>query len=471
MRQLTAREAALLRAETSTNLGHTSIYTIVDPTDAPDFNFENLAGLVEARLDSADELRYRLREVPLRLDRPWWEDDDRFDLSYHIRHIGVPSSGYGDNEAALIARLHERPLNRNRPLWEFYLIDRPDGTAGVYLKIHHVLVDGVTGLDLVTPLTDDEYQVRSQTRWRAARPRTDQQLLTQAAWSQFRSPLRWARFGVSLARNIPLVGPQILPSLAAQWAAPTGDVDVEATELVVPRLFFNRTIGSSRKVALTALSTSTVRQIRKQHAARFNDVVLAAIGGGIRRWLDGLDQLPDLPVVALAPVLVNAEDQPLGTALIALATDEEGAADRLTSIREQMDELLPAMEAHDVDTIRKLYQASPAVAAMASRLLARTSAASRFHPPFNLVVVSVPGKDHQHDILGAPVTHRYSIPALIDGTGLSVCVLSQGDSVNLCLIADRELVDDLAPLVEAIEAEVQALAAVDPAKRRGRRAR
>ncbi|MDH3301594.1 MAG: WS/DGAT domain-containing protein [Acidimicrobiia bacterium] len=463
MRQLTAREAALLRSETPTNLGHSSVYTVVDRSAAPDFDFEHLFDLVEQRLAAVPELRYRLREVPLRLDRPWWEHDDRFDPSFHIRHIGVPSSGRGDKEAALIARLHERPLNRERPLWELYLIDRPDGTAGIYVKVHHVLIEGITGLDLVTPLTAAESPDRggmSTARPVLDEPMTDQQLLAEAAMSQLRSPVRWGRFGVSLVRNIPVIGPQILPSLAAQWAAPQGDVDVEAGELTAPRMPFNRALGASRKVSLTSLPVGALRDIRKRQGARFNDVVLAAVGGGLRRWLIDRAELPVDQLVALAPILVNSVDQPLGTALIGLATDTGDGLARLDSIRSQMDDLLATVEAHPVDTIRRLYQASPAVAAMASRLMARTGSASRFHPPFNVVVVSVPGETRQSDVLGAPVLHRFSLPALVDGTGLSICVLSQAESVDLCLIADRELIDDLDPLADAIRAAVLELDAL-----------
>jgi len=466
MRQLTAREAALLRSETATNLGHTSVYTVVDPAETPRFGFDNLSRLVEERLDVVPELRFRLREVPLRLDRPWWERDDRFDLGFHLRHIGVPSSGGGDKEAALIARLHERPLNRERPLWELYLIDRPDGSAGIFVKVHHVLIDGITGLDLVTPLTSDESpgeeleQAAVSSAGRMVEPMTDQQLLAQAAVSQLRSPLRWGRFGVSLARNIPVVGPQILPSLAAQWAAPHGDVEVEVGELTAPRMSFNRALGASRKVSLTSLPIGPLRDIRKRQGARFNDVILAAVGGGLRRWLIERDELPLDQLVALAPILVNSVDQPLGTALIGLATDTDDGLVRLDSIRSQMDELLESVEAQPVDTIRRLYQASPAVAAMASRLMARTGSGSRFHPPFNVVVVSVPGETEQSDVLGAPVLHRHSLPTLVDGTGLSICVLSQAESVDLCLIADRELIDDLNPLAEAIGAAVLELDAL-----------
>ncbi len=456
MRQLTAREAALLRSETPTNLGHTSVYTVVDPRHAPDFGFEHLFASVEQRLAVVPDLRYRLREVPLRLDRPWWEHDDRFDLSFHLRHIGVPRSGRGDMEAALIARLHERPLNRERPLWELYLIDRPDGSAGIYVKVHHVLIDGITGLDLVTPLTADEsLDGRSgHAPIPPPSPMSDQQLLAQAAASQLRSPVRWGRFGVSLARNIPVIGPQILPSLAAQWAAPHGDVEVEVGDLTAPRLPFNRALGASRKVSLTSLPIGPLRDVRKRQGARFNDVILAAVAGGLRRWLTDRGELPVDQLVALAPILVNSVDQPLGTALIGLATDSADPLARLDSIRSQMDDLLASVEAHPVDTIRRLYQASPAVAAMASRLLARTGSGSRFHPPFNVVVVSVPGETEQSDVLGAPVLHRFSLPALVDGTGLSICVLSQAESVDLCLIADRELIDDLDPLAEAIAAAV-----------------
>lgn len=467
MRQLTSREAALLRSETSTNLGHTSVYTVVDPTDAAEFDFEMLTKVVESRLDTVPELRWRLREVPLRLDRPWWEDDDQFDVHYHLRHIGIPSSGHGSvgsKEADLLARLHERPLTRTRPLWELYLIDRPDGTAGIFAKVHHTIVDGVTGLDLVAPLTGeaagDEPDLDSDAngvKWRPARAATDQQLLTKAAWSQLRSPLRWGRLGVSLARNVPVIGPQILPSLAAQWAMPSGDLEVDAGELSAPRLSFNRSLGPSRKVAMATLSVGDIRKVRQERGVRFNDVVLSVVGGGLRRWLKSRDELPDKEIVALAPILVNSVDQPMGTALVGLATQRDTPVDRLMEIHESMNGILETVEAQPVDTIRHLYQASPAMAAMASRLMARTSSSSRFNPPFNLVVVSVPGSDRNVEILGAPVLHRFSLPSLVDGSGLSICVMSRADTVDVCAIGDRELVPEMQSLVDGFGDELNAL--------------
>ncbi len=459
----------LLSAESNTNLGHTSVYAVVDGAGKAGFGFDELLIGLEARLAQVPELTYRVREVPLRLDRPWWEPDPDFDLGYHVRHIGVPASGRGDvaiKELALLARLHERPINRNRPLWELYLIDRPDGRSGLFAKVHHALVDGVTGLDLVDPLTpssapngsspDEPGEVVPSPR---ATPDvlSDGELLRRAALSQAVSPYNWGRLGVSLARNIPVVGSQILPTLAAQWASPSGDVEVESGEHVVPRLSFNRSLGPNRRVAVGTLAVDDIRKVRQRLSVRFNDVLLATVGGGLRRWLAERGELPDESVVALAPILVDATDQPLGTALVSLQTDAADPVGRVHHVHETMAALAEQMGAQSVDTIRKLYQASPSVAAMAARLVARTSAASRFHPPFNVVVVSVPGSTSPLSILGAPVDHRWALPSLVDGCGLAICILSRDASVDVSVVADRDLVPDVNELAEAIVHELDSL--------------
>lgn len=457
----------LLSAESDTNLGHTSVYAVVDGEDQPDFGFDALLDGLAERLASVPELTQRIREVPLRLDRPWWEPDPSFDLGYHVRHIGVPASGRGDlaiKELALLARVHERPINRNRPLWELYLIDRPDGRSGILAKVHHALIDGVTGLDLVDPLTpeeplqgDDVERIPDPDVTRGQRSLSDGELLRRAAVSQATSPYNWGRLGVSLARNIPVVGSQILPTLAAQWASPSGDVEVESSDHVVPRLSFNRTLGPNRRIAVGSLAVEDIRQVRQSLSVRFNDVLLAVVGGGMRRWLQGRGELPDESVVALAPILIDSTDQPLGTALVGLATDEADSVQRVSTVHDTMAAMADQLGAQPVDTIRHLYQASPAVAAMAARLVARTSAASRFHPPFNVLVVSVPGSRSPLSILGADVDHRWALPSLVDGCGLAVCILSRDTTIDVSVVADRDLVPDVNELAVAISDELDAL--------------
>lgn len=161
MHQLTSREAELLAAETPTNLGHTSLLVELDHHRvklADRFTFEGLRRRMNDRIHLVPAFRRRVYRVPLNLDRPWWLEDPHFDLDYHLRHSGVPVGATEaedeHNFTSLIARLHERPLDRSRPLWEMYLIDRQSRSPVLFVKIHHVLIDGVTGLDVLAPLVD-----------------------------------------------------------------------------------------------------------------------------------------------------------------------------------------------------------------------------------------------------------------------------------------------------------------------------
>src|SRR5947209_19823801 len=100
-------------------------------------------------------LRWRLLEVPLGLDHPYWIDDDEFDIEYHVREIALPAPGDERQLAEQVARLSARPLDRRRPLWELYLIHGlQGGNVGLYSKVHHAAIDGVSGGELLGALMD-----------------------------------------------------------------------------------------------------------------------------------------------------------------------------------------------------------------------------------------------------------------------------------------------------------------------------
>ena len=156
MHQLTAREAELLAAETPTNLGHHSLYLELAPAaDDSALSFERLCELLQQRLYLLPGLRRRIRRVPFDLDLPWWIEDPHFDLDYHVRHIAVPGRADPGALDQLLGRLHERPLHRNRPLWEMYLIELSDGVVGLFIKVHHALIDGDLGLDVFAVLASE----------------------------------------------------------------------------------------------------------------------------------------------------------------------------------------------------------------------------------------------------------------------------------------------------------------------------
>lgn len=458
MQQLTPRETELIAAETRHNLGHHSMWVELEPTDddAP-ITFDALRDLVAARLHLLPGFTRRLHRVPLHLDRPWWLEDPDFDIDYHVRHLAVPRSNETDELHNLVGRLHERPLDRRRPLWEMYLIERYDGHPGLFVKVHHVLIDGVTGLDVLAALALDDDDVEPPRKRRTDRVPEDTDLLIRAGWSIARSPWRMAELAFETSRRIPVVGRfNVLGSLAP-WTAPKGAVELPGSDHQAPRTSFNRTLGTHRRVAFTSLPVADIKDIHHQHDVRFNDVVLALIAGTLRHWLVLHDELPTDPIVALTPLLVDSADEPLGTALVPLATHRHDPVERLLEISASMADLTGDIHARPVEAIQSVYGAAPAIAALASRLIVRTGAFTRLMPPFNVYVVNVPGSAEDQEVAGQRLTHQYSMSTLVDGTGLSVSALSHGDTVDFSFVADRELVPDLTIFVDRLHEELDIL--------------
>src|SRR3954465_4583999 len=157
MRQLTSLDAQFLALETARQTGHVGGLAILDPstTATGQLTCNDLQVLLAERLPLLPPLRWRLAEVPLGLDYPYWVEDDDFDLEFHIREIGLAPPGTGSQLAEQVARIFSRPLDRNRPLWEIYLIHGlPDGRVAVLTKIHHALIDGMSGAEIMGLLLD-----------------------------------------------------------------------------------------------------------------------------------------------------------------------------------------------------------------------------------------------------------------------------------------------------------------------------
>lgn len=470
MHQLTARETEVLAAENRHNLGHHSTYIqLRAKSSASELSFEDLCQRIEERLHLLPGFRRRLQKVPLNLDRPWWIEDPDFDLEYHIRHLAVPSSRTEDALHNLLGRLHERPLDRRRPLWELYLIERPDGPPGIFMKVHHVLIDPKTGLDVLAPLVADVDSVPEDPGYRPDRVPEDTDLLVHAGWSLARNPWRSAELWWNASQRVPGLDRLGLLEPFLPWRAHQRAMELPGSDHTAPRTSFNRTIGTHRRIALVSFAVDDFRRARRRHRrrdgnhVRFNDVVLAVISGALRHWLVLHDELPTKPLIALTPLLVSSDvsersdREPLATALVPLATHRHEPEQRLRDIADAMADLSGDMEALRVDTIREVHAEAPAIASLASRLIVRTGAFTRLLPPFNVYIVTVPGPDTRPDVDGFEIAHHYAMTALVDGVGLSISVLSNGQTVDFSLVADRELFSDLEVLTDQLAAELAVL--------------
>jgi len=433
MHQLTPSETALLTAETNTNLGHQSLCLELAPNaDGEHLSLARLREVIEASLHLAPSLRRRVRLVPLAIDDPWWIEDPHFDLDYHIRHLAVPGASDPD--------------------------ENPDGASNLFVKVHIVLIEELGPMGPLSPVlagTETAFDIPTSRSWRPDMMPTDSDLLIKAAWSTVRSPIRTTRHMLNASRRIPIIGEVARLALAAASSS-VHPVEKARNDRPVPRVSFNRTVGAHRRVARVTLSVDQLREIRRQRDVRFHDVLLTVISGALRHWLTVNDELPAEPLVALTPLLVDADSNELGAALVPLATQRHDPLQRLDDINASMSELTLELDPQPAQAISNRVSAPSVLAGAAARLLLTTGAGLRMMPPFNVYIVSIPGRD-EGPIAGHDILREHAMVPITDGCGLSISAISHDHRVDITLVADRDMIADLDVLAERLEIELDLL--------------
>jgi len=484
VQQLTGMDATFLHMETASTQGHVGSLTIFDAKSAPaTFGFQEIKDILEQRLHLAPPLRRRLVEVPFGLDQPYWIEDPDFDIDYHVREIALPLPGDERHLAQQVARIHERPLDRSRPLWELYVIwGLADGHVAQYTKIHHSAIDGVSGEELLAVLLDIEPEPRQvdppAEPWQPDPDPSQVEMLQRGLVSLATQPLKALRFQRRTLQTMGRrdVGSQvlaaILPATANLGAIGLAVVDrvvssrlpkpvnqegevMERPTLRAPRTIFNKTITPHRRFAFGSLSLDTAKKVKNTFGVTVNDVILAMCGGALRRYLAERDELPDDPLLAMVPVSVRAEDQKgaMGnqvSAMIAtLATDEADPVARLQTIHDAM---LVAKEQHKAIPAELLSDytqfSTPALAARAARAVARARIADRMNPPFNVTISNIPGPNFPLYGAGARLVGTYPVSAIADGIGLNITVMSYMGDLDFGIVSCREMMPDAWPLID-----------------------
>src|SRR4051794_15076970 len=357
MRQLTTLDAQFLAVESARTYGHVGGLAIYDPSTAPGGTLEmgDLCHLVGERLHLLPPFRWRLVQVPFGLDLPYWIEDPDFDLDFHIRESAVPPPGDDRRLAETDARIFARPLDRNRPLWEIYVIHGlAEGHVALLTKIHHSVVDGVSGNEILSVLLDPSPEGRdlppdTTTPSRERMP-NDLELLGRGVLGLPKQPLR-------ALRSIPTTLPNVteLPGVAALPGGPTvtravgrvrsaiGRRDpqiLEATNARPPRTPFNGPISAHRRFAFGQLSLDAVKELKAALGFTVNDVVVALCTTAVRQWLLDRDALPEEPLVAMVPVSVRTEEERgafgnrVSMMIVPIPTDEAHAMRRLERTHE-----------------------------------------------------------------------------------------------------------------------------------------
>lgn len=463
--QIARGHARLLAIETPTALGHTSTLTIVDAANAPHrLDAALLRREVAARLDALPMLRQSLAEVPLGLDRPWWRDHPGFDLDYHLRHIAVPDPDDPTSLAELVARIHSRPLDRGRPLWELYLISGlADGQAALLFKMHLAALAESTGNSLCAGLigTSAELLGHESTteRWEP-QPGPSLHDMTARAWmNTLIDPMRTLATVPRTLNTIPGMRSVLNPALALMNQRAQRSIVIAEQSGIVPRTSFNGRVGPHRRWAGTELDLKRIAKVRSRFEVSTVDVLTAVCGGALRWWLLEHDELPRESLKALVPLSVNDPEaiEGIAGAVVSLSTNLHRIPERLAIVHEQIGEAVERHGAMTAAEIRGIGGGTPLLGIVASRLLERSPLAERLMPPFNTTITSVPGSKEPQYALGAEVTGIYPVLGVVDGMGLHIGAISVGDRLCLSLVSDREQIPDLAQLAARIPEEFELL--------------
>jgi diacylglycerol O-acyltransferase len=470
MQQLTGMDASFLALETANTTGHVGGLSVLDPSTASEpLTLARLTEVMAERLPLVPVLRRKLLNVPLGLDQPYWIDDGDFDIEYHVREIALPRPGSDAQLTEQVSRLHARPLDRSRPLWEIYLItglarDR----AAVYSKIHHAAVDGVSGTELLTVLFDLTPAGREPPAAEPFHPEGPPSLPVLAARAAMRlawRPVQTVRITNELVRLLPTLAPPVGTLVGEILGLNRGDGAVIATRPGrAPATPFNRAITPHRRFAFRSVDLDTVKAVKKTFGVSVNDVVMAICAGALRRWLIDHDALPGQPLVAMIPVSVRdpASQGALGnrvSAMLApLPTNVTDPGLRLQIVHSATQ----AAKAQQAEIPQGLVDqisdfAVPALTARAARVVFATGLLHRL-PPFNVTISNVPGPNVPVYMCGARLVAHYPVSVVTDGQGLNITLVGYLGQLHFGLVACRELVPDIDALAGYLVDELALLA-------------
>jgi diacylglycerol O-acyltransferase len=438
--RLSAVDAAFLAQEghnTHMHIGAVAIF------EGPPPAYRDFCNHIRSRLHLVPRYRQKLAVPPLETGRPLWVDDPAFNLDFHVRHTALPAPGSEEQLRALAARIHSQRLDRERPLWELWLVQGlEDNRFALISKTHHALVDGVAGVDLATVIFDaapvPQPVPHEGEPWAPQREPSSAQLAARGLMSLARTPLELAgRAAGAITR------PQ--STLEAAREAVEGIAEVAWAGMnPAPESPLNVPIGPYRRLAFVRSELADFKLVKDTLGGTVNDVVLTVVAGGLRRWLQSRGvRVEGLELRGLVPVSTRTDEQKSsgGNRLTVmrgpLPVYIEDPVARLRVVRRAMDGLKESKQAVGAEVLTSLEQfAPPTILAQASRLNFSTRL-------FNLLVTNVPGPQLPLYVLGRELQDLYPVAFLPRNHALAVAIMSYNGGIDFGLLADYDAVPDL----------------------------
>lgn len=411
---------------------------------------DRIRNYIASRLHLIPRYRQKLMHVPL-TGQPVWVDDERLNLHYHVRHTALPKPGDLNQLKRLAARIMSQKLDRGKPLWEIWFVEGlEDGSCAMISKTHHCMIDGVSGVDLMTVLLslEPDSSVHDVPSWTPRPPPGAARLLGDEVLRRVTQPLDLVRAGGNLVGDPAGACEKASDAmLGLQQALGAGFTGASPTPL-------NRPIGGHRRFDWLTLDLQEVKAVKRALGGTVNDVVLATVAGAVARFLEfrGISskQQRELDFRVFCPVSVRdpSEQGTLGNRIsgmiAALPIGDAEAITRLSRVRETTEQLKSSRQALGAEVLAAVSEWTlPTLLSLAARLSTRSRA-------YNLVVTNVPGPQLPLHLLGSRMIAPFPLVPLFNNQALGIALFSYDGRLCWGFNADWDLVPDLHDFVNAI---------------------
>ena len=463
MKQLSGLDYAFLQLERGNNYMHVAGLGIYDPSSAPGgkVRFKDILRFFSARIERFPHFRRRLVVVPWSLDRPWWVEDADLDVEFHVRHIALPQPGDWRQLCIQVARLHSRPLDRSKPLWEAYVIEGlhnvpgvPPGSFALYTKLHHALFDGEAASELtraIHSLSPDDVEAEegpAVTVRIADREPSAVEIYSRTLASNLQKLPDLTRFSLETATRIAGLGAGVVRRMAGDRehlkeklrALVSGDLTSVLPRLP-PATRFSGQVSAHRVVEAVGVPMAELKLIRQAIGdATINDLFLTIVGGALNRYLGSRGELPATSMVAGVPMTVRGSDKSqdgnqVGMTLMPVHSEIADPIERLHAIRADAAAAKRISDALGRDMAMNVLEHLPTPVADAVLRNVRL-------PRLSLIVSNVRGPDASLYMAGARLVANAPISIVVDGIGLNCTGFSYAGTLCICAVSCREMLPD-----------------------------